>query len=99
MNVPKIKKNRPKPCFSTLRLCAIPPQADAETFFKHATLDAVGCFDGRIFGLCRANRGLVMPLLVNDLQTHHLVGIIKEPLFLVNVPYPKLFRVITAQKG
>lgn len=50
-----------------MRLCTVPPQAYAETFLGHAALDAVGCLDGRILGLRRANGGLVVPFLVDDL--------------------------------
>lgn len=79
--------------------CAVPPQAHSETFLGHAALDAVGSLDGRVLGLRRADGRLIVPLLVNDLQAHHFVGIIKQPLLLVQVPDPKLLRVITAPKN
>lgn len=75
-------------------ISTIPPQTDTEPFARHARLDSVGCLGWCVVCLRRAGRRLVMPLLVNDLEAHHLMCIVEEA-FLVEAPDPKLLAVIT----
>lgn len=75
----------------------IPPYACAEPFAGHAPLDLVRRLCGCIFCLRGPRRRLVMPFLVDDLEAHHFVVIVKQPV-LVKVPDPKLLAVVTAEQ-